>query len=272
MDSFASGFAGVDQASDSQSFVRCLDFIHSLPFFQECKRRSFGELGVRPGMSVLEVGCGNGTDARVLAGLAGPEGRVTGIDASTTMLSTARARGQEPGVPAPEFVRCDAAHLPFPDLTFGAVREDRVLQHTKDPGDVIREMARVTRPSGRVVVFEPDWETLAIYPGERRVTRNVLNLWCDRFPSGWAGRSLYASFREAGLGHVTVLPLDLVLTDFSLASRLYDLPTTLRLAVRSGAVSPRQAENWAQEQEQADAAGQFFSSMTFFLVTGTKQG
>jgi SAM-dependent methyltransferase len=222
-------------------------------------------------MSVLEVGCGNGTDALALAERLGHEGRVTGIDVSLTMLSAAGERNNE-NVPVPDLVRCDAAALPFPAGSFDAARADRVLQHTKDPGKILCEMARVTRRSGKVVVFEPDWETLAIWPGDRRVTRSVLNLWCDTFPSGWAGRSLYASFREAGLGHVTVLPLDLVLTDFSLASRLYDLPTTLRLAVRSGAVSPGQAEDWTREQEQADAAGQFFSSMTFFLVTGTKQG
>ena len=92
MDSFASGFAGVDGAGDARSFVTYLDLIHSMPFFQECKRQSYQNLGVRPGASVLEIGCGNGVDATILASMAGTDGRVIGIDVSSTMLASARSR------------------------------------------------------------------------------------------------------------------------------------------------------------------------------------
>jgi len=269
MDSFASGFAGVDGAGDAGSFVTYLDLIHSMPFFQECKRRSYENLAIRPGASVLEIGCGNGMDATILAGMAGPAGQVIGIDVSSTMLASARARdcaGSTPG-----YMLCDAAALAFPDGTFDAVRADRVLQHTKDPSAVLREMARVTRRDGKIVVFEPDWETFTIWPGEREVTRKILNFWCDRIPSGWAGRSLYAAFSQAGLSDVEVTPVSLVLTSLPLARRIFDLETTVSLAVQAGIVSSRQAESWAAGHVRADAAGQFFSSLTFCLVTGTKR-
>ena len=271
MDSFASGFAAVDGAGDAGSFVSYLDLIHSLPFFQECKRRSYQKLAIRPGASVLEIGCGNGVDATILAGMAGPEGRVTGIDVSSTMLASARAR-EGAGSPAPGYLLCDASNLAFLDNSFDAVRADRVLQHTNDPAVVLREMARVTRPKGKIVVFEPDWETFVLSPGERGVTRKILNFWCDHIPSGWAGRSLHAAFSGAGLSDVDVAPVSLVVTSLPLARRIFDLETTATLAVRAGVVSSREADAWAQEQARADAAGQFFSSLTFYLVTGTKQG
>jgi predicted methyltransferase len=66
-----------------------LDLIHSMPFFQECKRRICQKLGIRPGASVLEIGCGNGIDAAVLAGMAGPTGLVIEIDLRSTMLTSA---------------------------------------------------------------------------------------------------------------------------------------------------------------------------------------
>jgi hypothetical protein len=69
MESFSSGFARVDTTTDSKSFVQYLNLIHSLPFFQECKKKSYQELNVCPGTSILEVGCGNGVDAWVMAGL-----------------------------------------------------------------------------------------------------------------------------------------------------------------------------------------------------------
>ena len=272
MDSFASGFAAVDGAGDAGSFVTYLDLIHSLPFFRECKRKSFESLAIRPGASVLEIGCGNGVDAGALAGMAGIAGRVVGIDVSSTMLAASRARGTASGATEPGYLLCDAAHLAFPGESFDAVRADRVLQHTKDPAVVVREMARVTRASGRIAVFEPDWETFVLWPGDRRTTRSILNFWCDRIPSGWAGRSLYGAFRAAGLAEVAAEPMNLVIHNLPLARRIFDLETTVSLAVGSGVVSSREGEAWAKEQERADAAGQFFSSLTFYLVTGTKQG
>ena len=272
MDSFASGFAAVDGAGDPGSFVSYLDLVHSLPFFQECKRKSYRNLAIRPGASVLEIGCGNGADAALLAGMAGPGGRVIGIDVSSRMLASARARGNGSSVPQPDYLLCDAGQLAFPDRTFNAVRADRVLQHTKDPAAVVREMARVTCPDGRIVIFEPDWETFVLWPGGYRTTRSILNFWCDRIPCGWAGRTLYGAFHKAGLSDVAVEPINLVINDLPLAITIFDLETTAALAVRAGIVSSRDAEDWAEEQKRADSARQFFSSLTFYLVTGTKRG
>jgi ubiquinone/menaquinone biosynthesis C-methylase UbiE len=272
MDSFASGFAAVDGAGDADSFVSYLDLVHSLPFFRDCKQKSYRSLAIRPGASVLEIGCGHGVDAANLSGMAGPEGRVVGIDVSSTMLASARARESGNGTPQPGYLLCDAAHLAFPCAMFDAVRADRVLQHTKDPAAVVREMARVTSPDGRIVIFEPDWETFVLSPGEQGVTRRILNFWCDRIPSGWAGRSLHSAFRAAGLSGISAEPMNLVITDLSLAKKIFDLETTVSLAVKAGVVSPQEAEIWSESQERADAAGQFFSSLTFYLVTGTKRG
>jgi len=270
MDSFASGFAGVDAAGDANSFVTYLDLIHSMPFFKDCKRRSYEALGVCPGAAVLEIGCGNGVDAAALAAMAGEKGRVIGIDVSRTMLAPAQAKNTA-GSSRPGYVLSDASHLAFADNSFDAVRTDRVLQHTKDVFAVLREMARVTRPAGKIVVFEPDWETFVIWPGEREVTRKILNFWCDHIPNGWAGRSLPAACAGAGLDDITVTPLCLVITSLPLARRVFDLETTLSLAVRAGVLDSREAESWAEEQAQAGDAGRFFSSLTFYLVTGTKR-
>lgn len=82
------------------------------------------------------------------------------------MLASARKQQLLHGC-TPEFLLNDAQYLAFPNETFDAVRTDRIIQHTRDPFAVIREIARVTKESEKIVVFEPDWETLVIWPGER---------------------------------------------------------------------------------------------------------
>ncbi len=269
MESFASGFARVDTARDANSFVQYLDLVHSLPFFQECKSRSYEKLGLTPGNFVLEIGCGNGVDAKNLATIVGPSGNVVGIDISATMLDAART-GTGSASSSPEFMLCDGQHLAFPDATFHAVRSDRVIQHTRDPSAVIREIARVVRPGGRVVIFEPDWETFVVWPGNRDISRKILNYWCDSIPSGWVGRSVYSACSDAGLVHIDVQPLTLVITDLTIARRLFDLDTTFSLAVQKGIAGQEAVTQWEEDLVRADLSGQVFSSLTFFLVTGEK--
>ncbi|PWR73033.1 methyltransferase domain-containing protein [Methanospirillum lacunae] len=270
MDSFASGFAKVDKTNDADSFVQYLDLIHSIPFFRESKTQSYCKLNLSPGDSVLEIGCGNGTDLNNLAKSVGNLGMAVGIDISSTMLNAARKNATAINC-HPECILCDGLHLAFPTNTFHGVRSDRVIQHTSDPFAVIKEIARVTRPEGRVVIFEPDWETYTLWPGDPKVCRKVMNFWCDNIPSGKVGRLLYAAFSDAALIEIEVYPYTLTVTNLSLARQIFDLDTTFSLAVREGIVNQTEVNQWEEELSQADHTGQFFSTLTFFLVTGKKQ-
>lgn len=126
------------------------------------------ELGLSPGARVLEVGCGTGDDARLLAALVGQDGRIVGIDASEAMIGVAQERSSDSSLPV-EFALGDVRALKFPDSAFDACRCERVLMHVDgDPPRGIEEMVRVTRPGGRIVILDLDWDTLLLDhgPGE----------------------------------------------------------------------------------------------------------
>ena len=91
-DDLAGEFQRVDAASDFAVFSNCLTLIDSLPFFAECKRESYDLLGATPGSRILEVGCGLGEDAVLLARLVAPGGSVVAIDGSQTMITAACER------------------------------------------------------------------------------------------------------------------------------------------------------------------------------------
>jgi SAM-dependent methyltransferase len=100
-----------------------------------------------PGATVADVGCGNGAYLAELA-RRGFAGRVLGLDMSPGMLAAARDRS--PGYAA--LVAADATALPLPDGAVGLTLAMHMLYHVPDPSQAVRELRRVTRPGGRVVI------------------------------------------------------------------------------------------------------------------------
>lgn len=84
------GFTNVDQTADPDYFIRFLDTASSQESFQGYKRRSFSLLEIKSGQHILELGGGTGDDARALAALVGPQGRVDCVDNSQAMVDEAR--------------------------------------------------------------------------------------------------------------------------------------------------------------------------------------
>lgn len=104
------------------------------------------------GGSVLDVGCGPGALARRAARRRG-DLTVRGVDPSAEMVRYARERtGRELGARV-EFARAGAEQLPFPDDFFDVVVSTMSFQHWHPLNDAVAEVLRVTRPSGRVLVF-----------------------------------------------------------------------------------------------------------------------
>ncbi len=113
------------------------------------RRRAARATGLAAGGSALDVACGSGKLTARLAQIAGPEGRVVGLDFSPQMLEVARR--QHPGI---EFIEGDALSLPFDDASFDASTIAFGLRNLADPVHGLREMLRVVRPGGKAVVLE----------------------------------------------------------------------------------------------------------------------
>lgn len=114
------------------------------------QRLILGLMGDLGGAKVLDAGCGDG----VLACAAASRGAVVmGIDPDPAMLDTARARAERAGVKA-GFTNGRVERLPFADASFDVVVAVTVLCFVDDASAALREMARVLRPDGRLVLGE----------------------------------------------------------------------------------------------------------------------
>lgn len=113
--------------------------------------------GIRPGQRVLDVACGTGVLGREVASRVGSAGGVTGIDPNPGMVAVAKRIA-----PAVEWREGVAESLPFPDRTFDAVVSQFGLMFFTNRRQALREMLRVLKPGGRLVVAV--WDALDRMP------------------------------------------------------------------------------------------------------------
>ena len=119
------------------------------------RRATRTALGLRPGQRVLDVGAGTGVSTEEL-GRSGAY--AVGVDLSTGMLRAGRRT--RPTIP---LLAGDALALPFADAAFDAVTISFALRNVVDTGAALRELARVTRPGGRLVVCEFSHPTNVVF-------------------------------------------------------------------------------------------------------------
>ena len=126
------------------------------------KRFAIEMSGARAGQSVLDVASGSGDLAAAFAQRVGPAGRVVMTDINEAMLRVGRDKLMDRGL-FPPLALCDAEKLPFPDGTFDLVSVAFGLRNMTHKDRALAEMARVTRPGGRVIVleFSKPWKPLA---------------------------------------------------------------------------------------------------------------
>jgi phosphatidylethanolamine/phosphatidyl-N-methylethanolamine N-methyltransferase len=106
-------------------------------------------MGIKPGDRVLEVGVGTGINASLYP----RDCAVTGIDLSSSMLEKARERVARKNIRNVRLLEMDAADLKFADGTFDIVYAPYLISVVPDPVAVAREMRRVCRPGGRIIVL-----------------------------------------------------------------------------------------------------------------------
>jgi phosphatidylethanolamine/phosphatidyl-N-methylethanolamine N-methyltransferase len=106
-------------------------------------------MAIKPGERLLEVGVGTGINAALYP----TDCYVTGVDFSSSMLEKARERIIHKGVRNVRLLQMDAANLKFADDTFDIVYAPYVISVVPDPVAVTREMYRVCRPGGRIVIL-----------------------------------------------------------------------------------------------------------------------
>lgn len=138
--------------SYDRSIVRHLLFDPSYRMFMEELHRWRRDMA-EP-FDLLDLGCGTGTWSAMVAGSRLPSRRVVGLDYSFSMVEIAHRKAKEVGEGAPSFINGDSEHLPFADGAFDVVTCSNSFHHYPHQQAAIREMHRVLRPGGRLMLID----------------------------------------------------------------------------------------------------------------------
>lgn len=170
--------------------------------FSSSTEESLMKLGIKSDMNVADIGCGTGSVSFMISRLVGKLGQVIGVDSNQYAINYCNEIVRSKGIPNIKFMISDATRLEFESHTFDVAYSRFLFQHVKNASEALREMVRVTKPGGAVMVEDCDLFTWLVYPKNESVSK----LWhwyesiqVERGTDPEIGRKLYSMFLDEGL-------------------------------------------------------------------------
>ena len=244
--------------------------------WQRASEEVLDRVGLKPGMSCLDVGSGPGAVMRLMADRVGPQGRVTGIEIDGKLAAQALADLRAQGGAQFNLIEADVLALDtVPGAPFDITSCRLFLMHMQDPVAALEKMSFWTKPGGVVVAQEFDFGAIAvepICPAMAEFNRLFEGVFRGHGRNLRAGRQLPAQFEAAGLG----------LPDGTLAEAKYlplkDIAPMLigvyqglfASAAELGIADPTRAEQFKTDMADAAADGRYYC-LTPILIAAWKR-
>jgi SAM-dependent methyltransferase len=182
-------------------------------------------LALQPGETVVDLGSGAGIDVFLAADSVGPTGRVIGVDMTPEMLERARRNASKAGVQNAEFREGRLENLPVASGTVDAITSNCVINLVPDKAVVFKEIARILKPGGRIVISDIILDKALPPEIEKDIYAYVGCI------SGAARREDYfGMIKDAGLGDIEILK-DI---DYGAVVIDHARPEAERLAAKAG--------------------------------------
>ena len=225
------------------------------------------------GGSAVDLGCGRGEDILLLADRHPFAGRIIGIDSSETSIAIAAEAAR--ALPQVSFKHAALdSRLPLDGQSIDLLYSHNLLECLADPDDFAKEVARVVRPGGQVVIAHWDWDSQVFDGAEKSRVRRLVHAYADwqqtwmAYADGWMGRRLWGAFnatsRFVGGIHARVLTN----TIFEPSWFGYENAQAFRSLVKRGLASGEDYEAFTVEQAELNARGRYFYSITAYAYVG----
>jgi ubiquinone/menaquinone biosynthesis C-methylase UbiE len=259
-----------EQNIERQAFI--LDQMAGRPAVRRLKSWALDQLTPIKGETAVDVGSGTGED---VVALAAAGAHAIGVEPSPGLRAeaTRRAAGFE-YVEATrraagfEYVDGQAEALPFGDESVDVLRCERVLQHVDDPAAVVKEMARVLRPGGRIALIDTDWATALIHPADPGVLQRMVDHFIHESANPYSGRQLRGLLADAGLEITGETAATMI--EPQEGARQGFVGMMHLTSLQAGVITQDEADEFARTLAEAADRGAFHMSLTMYAVSAVK--
>lgn len=233
------------------------------------KEQSYTFFNNVTGGTILDLGCGAGNDVIGLA-KAAPNGvKVIGADHDPQMI--AQGKTQAKGMDNVEFILSEAYPLPFENESLSGVRAERLIQHLKNPGDVIGEINRVLKKDAPFVIIETDWHSLSFYTEFIDVQKKLNAYLTDvKVNNGFAARKLTGYLQASGFKNITFEVKPFVINTLEEANEYFWIEKIVKEASEKGYIENSGYEDFYQALQKANDASYFSCAINLVLVSCIK--
>lgn len=249
--------------------ARHVEQVYLTPDIIQQRRATRVLLRLKPGESILDIGCGPGFLLNEMAEEIGPSGLLRGIDVSADMIALASGRCAEKITI--ELQVADALKLPFVDETFDVAVSTQVYEYVADIATALREAWRVLRPGGRMLVLATDWESSVWNNSDEARMARVLEAWRDHGAHSRLPRALPKRLRDAGfrLDRIEVIPI--INTEYDQNTYSHSMISTLaKFGVGRQNFSVAELQAWADDLKEFGERGDYFFSVNRYAFLANK--
>lgn len=244
-----------------------LEAVYRTPDVVAQRHATLHRLALQPGERVLDVGAGPGFLVAEMAKQVGPDGHVTGLDISDSMVALAQRRcAYEPIASRTTIVKGDATALPFPDASFDVGISTQVYEYVVDITGALAELHRVLRLGGRALILDTDWDSVVWHAHDRARMQRILAAWNERFADPYLPRTLARRLHDAGFEVESREVLVLFNPDYD--PDTYSVSNGRIMAdfvVGRQAVTRDEVDAWTRDLEQLGREGDYFFSLNRYL-------
>ncbi|MFK7925645.1 MAG: methyltransferase domain-containing protein [Bacteroidia bacterium] len=253
-----------------QNTAKILDQLYQSKDAQKRRQAVLDALQVQTGEQVLDIGTGLGHLALEMADLAGPEGKILGMDLNEPMLELARSRCD--AKPWIEFKAGDATQLPFKDERFDAAVSVQVYEYISDTYQVLKELNRILKPGGRAVIVASDWKSTIWHSTDQVRMDKVLSVWEEHCAYSDLPRTLGKQLREAGFNIQAQNIIQQFNPTLNTDAYSYHAINFIKSFISDrGGISKEEADLWAKDLIQLGERNEYFFCLNQFLFSVSKE-